>query len=276
MRRINLATLLIAAISLIPTGCRQTTGPANTSPLSPIGTLSPVGQGQAPTLGPFGGPTRVTPPSTGSHMAPNSYSGGVVPIGQANTGRSPVGGLAAQPQRAIGSGVQVAGWTETNSVIPTDRNLVETPTFGTNPSATRNPRSGGMQIIDLTGSPPPPGYRPQYRPSQTQRTPSQIPAAQPRSVDVQQGWQSNSNQQQPTGNATGLRTITSPSPGEIATGLTPVSRDFPPASDYPSNPSRIDSVPRTATLPGNAPSTEPVSSSSGSDNLHWRTPGTQY
>ncbi len=152
MRRIQLATLLLTAVSLIASGCRQTAGPANTGPMTPIGPLSPVGQGQAPVLGPFGGTTRVTPPGTGSYGAPNNYMGGVAP--QANAGVNPAGGFASQPSAGvIGSGVQAAGWTETNSNFQSaGANAGGAPTFGINPSPASNPRSGGMQIIDLTGA----------------------------------------------------------------------------------------------------------------------------
>ena len=294
MRRIQLATLLLTAVPLILSGCRQTTGAANTGPLTPIGPLSPIGQGQAPILGPFGGATRVTPPGTGSYLAPNNYMGGVAPIGQANLGVSPAGGFASQPSGGvIGSGVQAAGWTETNSSFPSaDLNEIGTPTFGINPSPASDPRSGGMQIIDLTGAPAPPGYRPAYQGAAVQSFPNQIPAGLQSNPNlqpgIQQGWQQQGQQQpvpqqtfqNPNGwqNPNGLQPITTPNPGEIANRLTPISSGFPPASDYPANLSRVESVPRTATLPAQGPSTEPVSSGTQNEtqNLPWRRPGTRY
>ncbi len=280
MRRIQLATLLLAAVSLISSGCRQTTGPANNGPLTPLGTLSPVGQGQAPVLGSFGGQTRVTPPGTGSYVAPNNYMGGA-PLGQTNAGVNPAGGFASQPSSGvIGSGVQVAGWTETNSVIQSP-NTFGTPSFGSNPSAGSDPRSGGMQIIDLTARTAPPGYRPLAAPSFPNGYPAAVQPNQNFQQGFQQGWQQGQQQpipQQSFQNPVGLQPIHTPNPGEIADTLVPISHDFLPASQFQANPSRIESVPRTATLPAQGPSTEPVNSNNLNDaqSLPWRRPGTGY
>jgi hypothetical protein len=217
--------------------------------------------------------------------------GGVAPAGQTNLGVNPAGGFAPQPPGGvIGSGVQAAGWTETNSNIPSAApNAIGAPTVGINPTPASNPRSGGMQIIDLTGAPAPPGYRPAYQPATAPSFQNQIPAAVQSNPNLQQGsqqgWQGQQQAvpQQTFQQPAGLQTINTPNSGEIANTLTPISRDFPQASDYPTNLSRVESVPRTATLPAQGPSTqgpstEPVNSGNvnGSQNLPWRRPGTAY
>lgn len=281
MRRIQLATLLLAAVSLISSGCRQTTGPANTGAISPIGALSPVGQGQAPSLGPFGGPTRVTPPGTGAYVAPNNYMGGVAPIGQASGNVYPTGAYASQPSAGvIGSGVQVAGWSETNTVIQSP-SANGSPAFGTNSTAGSNPRSGGMQVIDMTAAPAPPGYGHAGASSFPNQFPAAVQPNQNFQQGFQQGWQQGQQQpvpQQSFQNPLGLQPVDTPNPGEIANNLKPISQDFPPASQFQASPSRIDSVPRSATLPTQGPSTEPINSNnpSGSQSLPWRRPGTTY
>lgn len=170
MRHLSFTLLTIAAIISAASGCRQTNNGTGTGPLTPLGGLSPVTPGQAPILGPFGGTTRVTPPPTGS-FSPNGTLGSVAPTpgygpsanytppvgaGQANTGQVNVGAF----NQPIGSGVQTASgfnqpamnqhanWTETGTSIPTGGN-----------SQRRDPRAGGMQVIDLTGAPNPPNYR---------------------------------------------------------------------------------------------------------------------
>ena len=153
--------LLTATITLVASGCRQTTPTAASGALMP---LSPNSGSAAPTFQPFVGQTRVTPPPTGSYSVPNNYLGGV-PTSQMGNPAAAVGGYAAaqnQPlygspatgSQVIGSGVQQTGWTETGANVaqPTAPN---SGTFapGGYPSAAapaRDPRSGGMQVIDMT------------------------------------------------------------------------------------------------------------------------------
>src|SRR6056297_1760078 len=158
MRKFDRAINLLAAVMIVGAGCRQTTGPATPGALGPMGPLAPVAPGQAPALGPFGGPTRVTPPPTGS-VNQSSYQAPVPAAG------GPYFGSSLSPARsgqgAIGSGVQAASFTETNSNFaePAADNLA-----ASRPPAVRDPRRGGMQVIDLTGAPDPPGYRPPLYP----------------------------------------------------------------------------------------------------------------
>jgi hypothetical protein len=208
-------------------------------------------------------------------VAPNNYMGGVAPSVQANVGVNPVGGFASHPSTGvIGSGVQVAGWTETNSVVGT-------PTFGTNPSAGSQPRRGGMQVIDMTGAPVPPGYPPAIAPSFPNQFPPAVQSQPNLPQGFQQGWQQSQQQpvlQQSFQSPAGLQPVITPNPGEIANNLRPISGDFPPASQFQASSSRIESVPRTAKLPTQGPSTEPVNSSNLNDtqSLPWRRPGTMY
>lgn len=159
MRKQSLALLFLAAIAMTATGCRQTTGTIAGGPAS-SGALAPVNPSQQPILGPFGGNTRVTPPATGSYQPTGGYIGAsTAPIGPPSLGviqQAGPTGLATQSLAPIGSGVQVAGWTETNSVVP----IATVPSEPTMQVQTADPRSGGMQVHDLTGAPAPPGYRP--------------------------------------------------------------------------------------------------------------------
>jgi hypothetical protein len=298
MRRLHFATLLLTILSLAASGCRQTT-PSGAGATT-VGPLTPVNSGQSPTLGPFGGPTRVTPPSTGAFATPNNYLGGTGPAGQANLGISP--GIAPQPGGVIGSGVQVAGWAETSPGIAP----VQQP-MGT-PATARDPRLGGMQVIDMTRSASPPGYRPapqnfsapmpavaptnpnwqQSQPSQPfqnqqfQSQPFQNQQFQGQPLQNQsfqnQQFQGQPYQGQPVQTQGGVRAVITPGAAEIAgRGLTPV----PSApGQYPINQAPVDpNYPRTATGPTVGPSTEPVNSGNlnGSQtDLPWRRPGTQY
>jgi hypothetical protein len=149
-------------------------------------------------------------------------------------------------------------------------------TFGTNARGAGNPRSGGMQVIDLTGAPPPPGYRPlvpnfnnqypavpQPHPNWQQAPPSQAPQNQ-----------SLQNQSYP---GPGVRVITAPGAAEIADRLQPVPSD---PGTFGANPSSVQpGFPRTANAPIPGPSTEPVNSGSPNgtqQNLPWRQPGARF
>jgi hypothetical protein len=186
------------------TGCRQTTGVNTAGPLTPIaplspaasnGMLAPLGAGQAPTLGPFGGPTRVTPPSTGAYVAPNDYMGGSVglqgnPLGAGGLVQSnPAGGgwNGLGNQTPIGSGVQQTGSWSAGSGLGQAANQSLSPLA---PAPQSGVRSGGMQVIDLTGAPPPPGYQPSLRAIPTpNQQPGLAPAPAPsNSFDPAPSW----------------------------------------------------------------------------------------
>ena len=193
--RFSIATLLVAVVCL--TGCRQTTGVNSAGPLSPIsplsptaatGSLTPMSPGQMPALGPFGGTTRVTPPSTGSYAAPNNYMGGADMSYQVNP---PMG--VAQNNTAsgwnpppIGSGVQQTGaWSAPNQ--PATGFAPGSGYAGSGYAPSQSPigsgiRSQGMQVHDLTGAPSPPGYQPPLRntiPLPNQQAPALAPAPVP-------------------------------------------------------------------------------------------------
>ncbi len=299
MRKINSMLPLIAVMIVGSSGCRQTTGPMSAGSLSTASPLSPVAPGQAPSLGLFGAPTRVAPPPTGSFVQPNAYLNPITqpqaqhggPAPAASFGQSPgtsfgqtasvapsfqpIGGQTTD-SLIIGSGVQTASWTETNSNIP---------------NAVADPRSGGMQVIDLTGAPSPPGYRspvvPNYGyqaggyPGGSNFQPPYAPAFNPEQgsasnwqAPVPQNYQPQfaapqpylpqTNAPQPQDYSAPPMNAFVPDPGRIASaGLTPL----PTPTQSASMPMRTQSNFQNS----NAPSTAPAAPS----NLPWRRPGTQ-
>ena len=204
MRNFCFTTLCLGTLLFASTGCRQTNGSFGSSlfgsnapaanPFSPSGALTPMAPGQTPVLGtfqgvgPFGGSTRVSPPPTGSFSAPNNYGGSAtpslnIPAFQSSSNLTPPS-FQSNPQQAlasgnlsrpIGSGVQPAGWTETTANVPSHANSIGSRDIS---SDLRDPRAGGMQIIDMTGAPNPPGYRPAFSNS-VQGYPSQNRLANP-------------------------------------------------------------------------------------------------
>lgn len=256
MRRFYLTPLLLLTVTFLASGCRQTAGPNAVGSASTMSPLTPLSAGQTPSLGPFGGSTRVTPPATGSFVAPNNYLGGTQTPTDVGTDINPLGAyVAPSAGNAIGSGVQVAGWNDV--VTPTP---LAAPAYGTSTSTNRDPRSGGMKVIDLTGARTPPGYRTPAS-NFNNNPPPTIPVP---SSTWQQG-----------GSIQGvLRPLSTPERGEIAGGdLTPLP---PVTQEYPINPGLVDpSVPHTATAP---PSTNPVgpNSSGSAQGLPWRQPGTRF
>lgn len=201
--RLNRHTPLIFSVSaigmlmLVSAGCQQTTGITPGSPLTSVSPLAPNGLSPIqPTsaVGPLGQSTRVPPPSTGSYSVPNNYMGGQVPLSQIpnqqgfhpnsgspnagslggwqNSNVAPVSGLAP-----VGSGVAQAGGTAGSTLG--HGSAFPPSSFGGGPmvpSTNQRPQSGGMQVIDLTGAPPPPGYQ---SPSYYSVNPFQSPTNQP-------------------------------------------------------------------------------------------------
>tara|TARA_R110002049_G_scaffold72490_2_gene187201 strand:+ start:233560 stop:234531 length:972 start_codon:yes stop_codon:yes gene_type:complete len=157
---------LIGCVVLLPShmGCRQTTG---TSSLTPIGPLAPVNGGTAAAaLSPLGQPTRVPPPATGAYSTPNNYMGGAPADGQVYNQVAPYDSFSSvAPGNNVGVGNQVIG----SGVAPTSYTapvagggaLPGAPATAANPSS-MSPTLGGMRVIDMTQSPPPPGYYPSY------------------------------------------------------------------------------------------------------------------
>lgn len=183
MRRSLLAILSLSCLLTVGSGCRQTTSSINGSSLTPISPLAPNNSlfpAPGSSVGPMGGSTRVPPPSTGSIGTPNNYLGGATSqISNPNN----AGSFAAVSPRDefVGSGVQSAGWTETNTNLPNgsiapagfnegqfqpQSNSFNQPAPFSQPASLPKPLPGGMKVIDLTGAPNPPGYYPQQQPYQ--------------------------------------------------------------------------------------------------------------
>jgi len=267
MRRSSLAVALVSSLSFTAAGCRQTTGINAGGPLTPIGpastaqpngTLSPLGTGQSPALGPFGGNTRVTPPSTGSYVVPNNYMGGGAPApgsasysapgvnpGLAPGARGPA--LAGSPNEAIGSGLAVTGWTE--SGVAPQQNVAPANNF--NHSATVDPRSGGMRVTDLTSGLP------------RQASPQNGAAAQgfgPQGFRPQASGQTNGV---PQGNFN--QPNRAPRLAPTAPQLAPVPRPSTEPISSPAPQLRPINPPPQSQI-----ATEP----NGTSNLQWRRPGT--
>jgi len=230
------ATLLAAVVPIVSAGCRNTTAPVAGVSTTP-GTLAPVGPGQAPILGPLGGgSTRVTPPATGAYTAPTGYLGtATAPAYPGYTGA----GTTANPlaPAPIGSGVQVTGWAETNAQVPQQSAGNPVPRAAPRASSTSDPRSGGMQVIDLTGAPAPPGYQ-RPLPSTRYQQPALPPQAAP---------------------------YTAP----------PAFAPAPPQRTAPTGQPQFAPRPTPESHQALGPSTEPVESTADSSSLMWRRPGNQ-
>ncbi len=288
--------LLTATITLVASGCRQTTPTAGSGALMP---LTPNSGSAAPTFQPFVGQTRVTPPPTGSYSVPNNYLGGV-PTSQMGNPAAAVGGNAATQnppiyapsaagQQVIGSGVLQTGWTETGTNVaqPTAPN---SGTFapGGYPSAAapaRDPRSGGMQVIDMTGAPAPPGYRANVVPQAGFNTPTishrdfnQPPSFAPiRSIQAPQQSDFAGANSPPAGVIAGVPQF---EPRQLAN--TQAAPQQNPTGQYPTQQYPTQQYPASAggnlTPVGSAPPLNPVTpqGSAPTDSLPWRSPGAQY
>lgn len=127
-----------------------------------------------PSLGPFGASARVPPPATGSYgnaTSNTNFSNGAnyAPAGYAPNPVRPMG--FDQSADAVNSG-QIANaggqWVETatqdnfaGSPQNNDPGSPQNGLAGPDLSSTHSRiRAGGMQVIDLTGGPNPPGYQP--------------------------------------------------------------------------------------------------------------------
>ncbi|MEM1068398.1 MAG: hypothetical protein AAGI63_05855 [Planctomycetota bacterium] len=255
--RFSIATFLLMTLCL--TGCRQTTGLNSGGPLTPIGpvsatsstgALTPLGSGQSPSLGPFGGPVRVTPPTTGSYVAPNNYMGGgqvsyPQQFGSGVVQSNPTGNgwNGGWNPPTVGSGVQQTGgygngFNQPSNGVGSNSSFAPN-TSGIAPPPTANGiRSGGMQAIDLTGAPQPPGYQP--------------PAYQPPAYQPPLGNYAPQNQP------------------ALAPAPVPQYNQPPVSNQAPQwRPPQVISAPSQANI-ATAPSTEPING--GGQNLQWRRP----
>lgn len=272
------------------------------SPLSPVQGTAPLSPIQ-PTAGvsALGAPTRVPPPSTGSYStpkstyaAPSTYgptsswtqpspsalsANGLAPGGatlgasgmtqgvtELNSLRSPTG-VPGNPA------VRQTGWMGDNSVARQSNVQTAQQAYADNPPA-NNPanepgalmRAGGMQPIDLTQAPYPPGYvPPQQRPGAT-TLPQSIPYPQAARQASQSFTQSTpSGQSAPLGQPTNWTTDRS------ATASMQFGSGFRGAADLQTA-GRISD--------GNLPSTEPYQGGGNgpesNDSLQWRRPSPRF
>lgn len=276
--------LLIATITLVAAGCRQTTPMSASGALVP---LSPSTGSAAPTFQPFGGQTRVTPPPAGSFSAPNNYLGGAAPLGQMGNPQAAVGGIAAVQNPtygptstgpgAIGSGVQQTGWTETGATVAPPINP-NAGAYGPAPGGmapgpivpSRDPRSGGMQVIDLTGAPSPPGYRPNFVPQAGFSTPS----ISRRDFSQPPGFAPIQSVQAPPAN--NFASVNS-APAAVIAGVPQFEPRQPAVGQSPAGQYPVETGGNLR--PVNAPpALGPVSPQAAGQpsNLPWRSPGAQY
>ncbi|OYP34754.1 hypothetical protein [Rhodopirellula sp. MGV] len=281
-RHLNSSKLPAAAITcsaalLLVCGCRNTTNApigtfGQTSTLAPVQggvPLSPI----QPTSGvsAFGSPTRVPPPSTGSYNVPGNYgpSTGYAP----NNSTSSLPSGAAYGQAALTRGVTdltTAGGTGNydNSIRQTgwisDSPLPQQAPSNPAPSTTPSPdsiRAGGMQVIDLTGSPYPPGYvPPQQRPGYNYGAsyPTSLPQQPPypnvfnQHDVVTQGYSNDLSANAPLGQPTNSTFVAN-------------------TNAFAGQNAMNNSAQRQASLP----STEPITDDSES-NLSWRRPTPRF
>ncbi len=254
--------------------------PGSFSTVSP---LSPV-NGQTPILGPFGGNTRVSPPSTGSFSQPGTTAPISQPSAQYNPPQysppqynpaqfSPMGSNTAAPMQnlasgqspnfdaptgfsnePIGSGVQQATWTETNL------------------------RLSGMQVNDLTGAPNPPGYAPgDYSPNynaSSYNAPNQYPTPQLAPMPVQP----NSYAPNPYPMQNFYPPATTPQPTyQPPTNWSAPASNTAPSTTFVPDPAFIaTSQPKPLPPPSKSSAAPNGTVESPAADLSWRRPGTRF
>lgn len=280
-----LSILVMGICATFFSGCQQTTGIAPGSTLTPVSPLAPNGLSPVqPTsaIGPFGGNTRVPPPATnsysprGSYTVPNNYMGGSSPLSQNNLGTSPsvpnAGGWRGNqvaPVSGIGpasSNVQPAGGGS-GSGFQSPGNSVPS----TVPNMNGRTQSGGMPVIDLTGAPPPPGYRSSptnpFLSSANNESIINAPnnSVVPRSYipNIPGAIQSVPQMLPPIQNNVAGSSVTLPNPQFQASASNSIGA---PANDWSGNNPR-------AGVP--LPSTSPVQNNQR-NNLSWRSPAPRY
>ena len=302
MRPSCVGAVLITTVLSAGSGCHQRPAPIAGAPTTPIGPLAPAAPNAGavgPSLGPFGAPTRVPPPATGSYSTPNNYLGGAAPGGQAFSPNprapsfasapsrlQPLGApAAAAPLPSTGSGVRQTGWTDTAHAAT---GASSAPPFPADDPA--HPRLGGLPVNDLTGAPPPPGY---YRSSPAPVAGGGYAGGAPRFRGYRQPSAA-------TGSTFAAPTGQSLAPVGAAPAAVSVdgAASAPAPVSAPSLPQWRGEDPSTAQAraaaqqhPGAAPpstkpapsaepapSTEPTARSAAEDDsdLPWRRPGSQY
>ena len=173
-------TLAVSAVFLlsVSAGCRNTTNApisplGSASPLTPVSPMQPQLSPVQPTSGfsTFGGPTRVPPPPTGADQASSGFaapgfnSNGYAPAGVNSTPAPNAVGFNAGTTQSLPApttsdpGVRQTTWIGAGNTAP----AANQASLGGDPTgmpAPNGPRTGGMQVIDLTTAPYPPGYAP--------------------------------------------------------------------------------------------------------------------
>lgn len=279
MRLQRLASLSVLTALVLSLGCQQPLG----SPMTPANgssTIAPITSNSG--IGPFGGRTRISPPSTGSYLVPNNYMGGTANgISSAPTITNP-NTFAGDNFRSTNP-VQPAGFNQPSGATMYGQNLQPTSSYQSSaPSAEVRPNLGGMPVHDLTQAPAPPGYpvqgyfqqnmQPQiFAPGQQQQYQA-YPAATPNQNfrPIAPGGEftnNNQNQFQNTPAASIARSGDFNSMNSMRTEV--------PIATSPMQPSFGGS----GTAPGfrpQPPSTDPVGPNAPTEQLDWRRPGTIY
>ena len=286
MRRLYLATLLLTAVSLMAGGCRQTTGPTSAGPLTPLGPMAPSGiafsrrrqpnadvepiwRGNA-SHAPINRHVLLTQQLHGWNRSGRTdkfrhrYSGGVCGAGHGSDRIRRAGcRMERNPFicRTHGPGLR-------RRADPSPRRILES-TPRTRETREAEECRSSISLRHL----PHPGIAPPRR-----LWSNQLPAPNQLNPNWQQSPPNQSFQNQSTQSPVGVRSITAPSPSEIANRLTPL-----PSTSSNENPINLapfgSAVPRTATAPVQGPSTEPVTSGGvggTQENLPWRRPGTRF
>lgn len=286
----SLASLLFMSLLLaaVP-ACQQANAPLGGTFGNSLGnSFTPASStqssllGSSPNLGanPFNpGPTRVTPPPTGSAGTSGASLGAPVPGGfnpylgsssnaNASPQRNPNGSFTGTANRndgtfgqaPIGSGVAQASFVETASNVPPS----QIPNLGT---PFRSPERSGMRVIDLTNATSPPGYRP---------TPNAFPSGgAPMSAPLATSQFANRQF-----NAPPAPQFTPTMPVQIAAASPPSAvgpseaGSFRPAANQAPLPRDTSFAPNPLPAPGGAALTPTASPST--EPLQWRRPGTGF
>ena len=328
MRHSVAGVLTLLSLTPLMIGCQQTslTGQSSLTPVSSAGTLSPVRTTSG--VGPLGGPVRVPPPPTGGFAVPNNYMGGgtasaqigsSVSNGYATTASAgfasnqPIGSqLAASANRQSANvqgstgGVQPSGWVQSGSSIGGQPSFSAPLPNQPLQANIQRPQSGGMRVIDLTGSAPPPGYRPtQFGPNTNQFAGGTVTYNGPLapSVSAQNQYQPQVNSQvgfQSRGQAFGSSVVTAVPQNSFrpatqpaasiaaAPSVSTTSNSLPRINPILSSPVQTREFPMQASplapswkgvsnFDNKPPSTEPVGNDFGQtdDDLPWRRPDLQ-
>lgn len=253
-------SLVIGCVSILlaTSGCRQAGAPMGSPGMAPITGMpgqTPMTGPTMPALGPFGASARVPPPATGSYGNANGQSFSGTSAMPANYAPPNIAPMAFNDASGT-NGVAVAGgFSDPQSVgVAAGSSWQET---SANPATTYNPnmdlsrdkvstlRSGGMQVNDLTGAPPPPGYA-----AQTNAAPMNYAAP------VGSGAASAPNMQVPNLQNFNPQTANLQSPNFQSNAAQP---NHPAQPDYPQAQAPPAQYPTTTLMP--LPSTNPSANS---------------